>query len=126
LIIYIARVLGATEYGKFTFALSFVSLFVVFFDLGLSNIVTREFSREKEKEKEFSSIISLKILLSLGILFLILITSFFITSDPGIRKVIWILAAFSAIGNFSEIIYAFFRAYQRMEYEAFAVILRHW
>lgn len=123
LIIYVARVLGATEYGKFTFAMAFVSLFVVFSNLGLPQIVTREFSREKEKEKEFFSIFSLKILLGLGTLILILVGSFLITSDPNIRKVIWILAIFSSIGNFSEIIYAFFQARQRMEYESWSRIL---
>ncbi len=123
LIIYVARILGATEYGKFTFALAFISLFVVFSDLGLSSIITREFSREKEKEKEFFSILSLKIVLSLGTLILISIGSFFITSDPNIRKIIWILAGFSLIGNFSESIYAFFRARQRMEYQSWGTVL---
>jgi len=123
LIIYVARIFGATEYGKFTFALSFVSLFVVFFDLGLSNIVTREFSREQEREKELFSILSLKVILSLGTIILIFLISFFITPDPTIRKVIWILAVFSAMGNFSEIIYAFLRARQKMEYEAWSIIL---
>lgn len=123
LIIYVARILGATEYGKFTFALAFISLFVVFSNLGLPRIVTREFSREKGKEKEFFSILSLKILLSFGTLILILIGSFLVSSDPTVRRVIWILAVFSAIGNFSEILYAFFRARQRIEYESWGLIL---
>lgn len=123
LIIYVARILGATEYGKFSFALAFISLFVVFHNLGLFDIVTREFAREKEKEKEFSSILSLKILLGLGALILVLIGSFFITPDSDIRKVIWILAVFSLIGNFSMIIHGFFRARQRMEYESWVTIL---
>ena len=44
LVIYVARILGATEYGKFTFALSFAMLFVALSDLGLSPITVREFS----------------------------------------------------------------------------------
>jgi O-antigen/teichoic acid export membrane protein len=123
LIIYVARILGATEYGKFSFALAFVSLFVIFSDFGLSRITTREFAREKEKEKEFSSIFSLKIFLSLGTLLLILISSFFITPDPIIQKVIWILGIYILISSFSEIVYAFLRARQRMEYESLAKIL---
>jgi len=124
LLIYVARILGATEYGKFTFALAFVSLFAIFSDFGLSSIITREFSREKEKEKEFSPVFSLKILLSIGALILILIGSFFVTPDPVIQKVIWILAIYIIVSGFSEIIYAFLRARQRMEYEAWAKILQ--
>lgn len=124
IIIYAARILGATEYGKFTFALSFVSLFVIFGDLGLSNLTIREFSREKEKEKEYSSILSLKILLSIGALALMFIGSFFVTSDPTIQKIIWILAVFILISAFFSIIYAFLHVRQRMEYEAIAKIFQ--
>lgn len=122
--IYVARILGATEYGKFTFALAFVSLFVIFHEFGLPLIITREFSGEKEREKEFYSVLSLKIVLSMGSLILILIGSFFITSDYVIREVIFILTIFSLISSFLVIIYAFFQARQRMEYQAWATILQ--
>jgi len=118
LFIYVARILGATEYGKFTFALAFVSLFAVFSDFGLSWITTREFSQQREREKEFSSILSLKILLSIGTLILILYGSLFITSDPIIQKVIRILALYVVINNFSGIICAVLRARQKMQYES--------
>lgn len=124
LIIYIIRILGVAEFGKFTFALAFVSIFVMLSDFGLSDITTREFSRDKENEKEYSAIISLKIFLSIGVLILILVGSFFITSDPVIQKVIWILAVFVLISNFFFIIYAFLRARQKMEYEAGVKILQ--
>ena len=124
LIIFVARILGAAEYGKFTFALAFVFLFVIFSDFGLSQIVTREFSRNEEKEREYPAIFSLKILLSLATLILMLIGSFLITPDSAIQKVIWILAIYALINNFSEIIYAFLRARQKMEYEALAKIFQ--
>lgn len=123
LVVYIARILGAAEYGKFTFALAFVSLFLVFSDLGLSTIVNREFAREKEEIKEFYSVLSLKILLSLGALILILIGSFLVTPDETVRKVIWLLAIYVLVNSFYTIIYSFFYARQRMEYEALGEIL---
>jgi len=123
LIIYAARILGVNEYGKFTFALAFIALFVIFQNFGLSGIVTREFAREKESKKEFSSILSLKILLGFLATILILVSSFFVTPDSDVRKVIWILAFFSLISNFSIIIHAFFRARQKMEYQSWGVIL---
>jgi len=124
LIIYVARILGAAEYGKFTFALSFVSLFVVFCDLGLGPIITREFSREKGKKEDFSAILSLKIILSFGALLLMFLSSFFITSNSDIRSIIWILAVFAIIDNFPQIIYALSRARQKMQYESLARIFQ--
>ncbi|MFH1582624.1 MAG: flippase [bacterium] len=122
LLIYVAKILGATEYGKFTFALAFVTLFIIFAQFGLSIITTRELAREKEKEKEFSAILSLKILLSLGTFLLIFIGSFFITSEPVVQKLIWILAICSLAGSFSSIIHAFLQARQKMEYQSLASI----
>jgi len=124
IIIYAARILGATEYGKFAFALSFVSFFVIFGDLGLSGITTREFSGEEEKERDYPSILSLKIILSLGAFFIMFIGSFLVTTDPSIRSIIWVLTLFILISGFFNIIYAFLHSRQRMEYDAAAKIFQ--
>lgn len=125
LLIYAARILGAEEYGKFTFALSFVSLFVIFCSFGLPSIIVREFARDKEKKENFYSIISLQTLLTLVAFILILFSSFFITSDAVIQRIILILALFSLINNFIAVFQAFFEAHQKMEYEAWLIILQY-
>ena len=124
LLIYVARILGATEYGKFTFAFAFVYLFAILADLGIGEVAVREFARDGRKEKEFPSIFSLKILLNLGTLILIFVSSFFITSNPEIRKLIWILAIYLLMDSFNYLICCFFRARQQMQYEAFARIFQ--
>lgn len=123
LLIYVARILGAVEYGKFTFASSFTSLFVVFYSLGLPTIIIREFAREGAKKEDFYSIISLKVLLMLATSVLVLLSSFFITPEVGVQKIILLLALYSLIGGFSTLFYAFFQARQKMEYQAGPEIL---
>jgi len=118
LIIYAARILGAEGYGKFAFALAFVSLLMVFSDFGLSSIVTREFAREKEKREELYSIISLKILLAFGTFILILLSSFFVIQEKDIQRIVLILAFFLLINGLIGIFYSFFHARQKMQYEA--------
>jgi len=118
LLIYAARILGAAGYGKFTFALAFVSLLMIFSDFGLSPIVTREFAREKEKKEEFYSIISLKILLAFATFVLILLSAFFIVPGKDTQMIILILAFFLLINSFISICHSFFHARQKMEYEA--------
>lgn len=119
LFIYVARILGATEYGKFSFALAIISLGSILPGFVSADIVTREFAQEREKEKEFSSIFSLKILLGLVTIFLLMFISFFVSQDIVIRKVIWILSVYWIFNSLMETFYAFFRARQRMEYESF-------
>ena len=118
LVFYISRILGVVEYGKFTFALSFVSILTVFADLGLNSLTVREISREKEKD--FPFILSLKLILSLIVLALIFIGSFFIAPNIEVQKLIWILGLYVLINGFSAIIYSFFRAKEKMQYEFFA------
>ena len=124
LIIFVARVLGATEYGKFTFALAFVSLFVVFADFGISSITTRELAKDSEKEKDYFSLLSLKIFLGTLTAAFIIVSSFFITADLETRKIIWILGFYIITSSFCNIWYAFFRARQQMEYEAWGKVLQ--
>jgi O-antigen/teichoic acid export membrane protein len=118
LLIYAAKILGASQYGEFTFAFSFVSLLVIFHDFGLPTIITREFSGNKKNEGDFASVNSLKIILSIISLIIVCLGSFFITPNPEIRKIIFILALFSITNGFASIFYAFFRAKQRMEYQS--------
>ena len=125
LVVYVARVLGAVEYGKFTFSLNLVTLLVIFADFGLGPIVTREFSKSEEKEKTvFPAVLSLKTILGLLALAIMLGTSFFITSDIVVRRVIWVLSIFILIENFASIFYAVMRAHQKMEYEAISKMLQ--
>jgi len=124
LLIYVARVLGATEYGKFSFALALTGFFILFVDLGIPRITTREFSKEREKERDFHSLFTLEVVLTLAVLGLIILSSFFITSSLDIRKMIWLLAIYSVTHGLGGIIYAFFRARQQMQYEAFSAIFQ--
>lgn len=118
LVIYAARILGVEDYGKFSFALAFIGLFVVFSDIGLSQIVVREFSKSRDSEKEFPAVLAFKTLLAFSTLFVMIVCSFFISIDPIIRKIIWILSVYGVINGFVEVLLSFFRSRQKMEYES--------
>lgn len=126
LVIYAARALGAEGYGKFTFALAFASLLMIFSDLGLSHIVTREFAREKEiprhgsgqAKEDLYSLFSLKIVLAFATFLLILAASFFTVQARDIQAIILLLALFLLANSLIGVFYSFFHARQKMEYEA--------
>lgn len=124
LTIFAARILGPTEFGKFSFALAFVLMLAIFSDLGISSITTRELAKEEEKQKEYPAILSLKIILTIFTLVLMIFCSLLITRDPFTRKIIFILVIYSLIESFGEIIFAALRAFQKMEYEAIFSIFR--
>ena len=47
-IIYTARYLGVTEFGVYSFAMSFTTLFMVLADIGVSQLIIREIARNKK------------------------------------------------------------------------------
>ncbi len=118
LTIYATRILGVEGFGQFSFALAFVSLFVIFSNMGISSMIVREFAHEKEHPEQLYSLISLRIVLVLGTLLLIGISSFFIAQTPDVQMIIFILALFVVINSIIDIFYSFFHARQKMEYEA--------
>ena len=122
LIVYGARILGPNQFGVFSFAFAFSSLFLIFSNFGLSEITTRELAKDKENEKNYPAILSLKISLSILGYLILFFSSFFVSQD--IRKIIWILGIYVLANNFLIIIYAFFRARQKMKYEAGIKILQ--
>ena len=124
LAIYIVRFLGPTEYGKFAFALAFVSLFVSFLDFGISPIATREFAKDKKKEEYFDSLLSLKILLGFGTVALIIISSYFITADSKILDIIRILALFTFLSQLPEFVYSFLTAREKFEHISWLSIVQ--
>lgn len=118
LMISIARILGVGEFGKFQFALALVSLFALFSDMGISDIIPREFSRSPLKERDFPSLLSLKLLFALGTFVGMVALSFLVTQDLAIRHAILVLTLFLIFRNFLSLFFAFFQARQRMHYEA--------
>src|SRR3989338_7170990 len=92
LVVAMTRILGPEEYGKFAFAFAFVSLLAMLSNFGLMGIATRELSQGSQREKEFSSILSLKLLLSAGTLLIMFLFALVITPDDSVRKLIWLLS----------------------------------
>ena len=90
IIIYSARVLGAAEWGLFSYAVSFVALITVFADFGIGPILTREASRTNDPLKR-SQIVSttffLKMaLLAIGVLVVIFLAPSLSANSPAILK----------------------------------------
>lgn len=64
LVIYAARVLGAEEYGIFSYILSIAAFATILSDIGLSALMTRETSRAPElRQQYFNALCAVKVIL---------------------------------------------------------------
>lgn len=117
--IYSARLLGASEYGIFSYALGISSFFTIFSDVGTSVILTREVAKDPQKEKNyFATIFGIKIIL---LLFTAVLLIFVAPRFIKIEKAVYLMpfvALLTMIDGFRDFAGSFFKGKERMELEA--------
>lgn len=123
-LIYAARYLGAENYGILSFALAFTGIFAILADLGLSQYVVREVSRDKSLiDRYITNTISLKIILAI----ITLISAFIIINLLNYHQqtvmVVYFILLYVLITSFSRIFYSIFQIYEKMEYQSIGIFL---
>lgn len=119
LIIYIARFLGDTGFGRYSLAFAFTSLFLVFLDPGVNTVVIRDIAREKKLAgKYIGNILILRAFLSL-ISFSLIVGVINLMGYPDETKLaVYIVGIYTIMTSFSQLTRSVFRAFEKMEYEA--------
>ena len=117
--IWLARYLGPQTYGKWSFALSFVSFFAVFVDFGFTMLIIRELARDKTKSSEYiGNILTMKLILGLAVTALAALAIRLLSRDSMVINLVYFLSLYIVINNFAALFQAIFRANEKMEYEA--------
>jgi O-antigen/teichoic acid export membrane protein len=120
----LARYLGVDTYGLFAFAVSFVGLFGLFFDLGLNSLIVREVARYKEKISfYFGNTFVIEIIVSFIVIFLIYCFAYLLGYPGETLSIVLLCAIFLAFEMFAQLIFSLFTAYERREYEALVIIV---
>ncbi|MEK7195066.1 MAG: flippase [Patescibacteria group bacterium] len=122
IIIYAARILGASEWGIFSYAISLVAFLTIFTDAGISPILVRETAKLREKTEEQSFLLSSSFILksaflTLGILIILLVVPHFNIEDS-VKAILPLAVAILIFDNFREFGFSLIRAREKMELEA--------
>lgn len=115
----IARMAGPESLGKYTFVLSFTTLFGVFVDVGLTPVLVREVAKAPHHAKKYlGNILTLK--LSLGVLVygLAFLVAYLLGHDRFTLQLIAIAGTIMVLDSFTLTLYGVFRALQRLGLEA--------
>lgn len=121
IIIYAARILGAGEWGVFSYAINLVAMLTVFIDLGIGPILIREVSKTNDpiiRSKVLSTSLFIKLaLLSLGVLITLFIAPSFtkIEAAKTLLPIISLILIFDTLREFG---FSLSRALEKMEWEA--------
>ncbi|KPJ55309.1 hypothetical protein AMJ47_00315 [Parcubacteria bacterium DG_72] len=122
LTIFIARILGAQDYGFLAFAISFTGFFIIIKNFCYDEIVIREYNQREEVKKELGSILWFKIFLGISAFSLILIFSF-LAGNQSVQRLIIIFGVVVLLKSIFEFLTSLFKALHKMEYVALVNIL---
>lgn len=124
LLIFIARNLGEVEFGKYSFALSFTGLFVIFADIGINDFIIRKIARNKELINEYfinASII--KLILSLITFCFIMLIIKLMNYPVDTTLAVYIFGIYTILTSFAMMFRSIFIAFEKVEYHATIMII---
>jgi len=114
-----ARYLGPEDLGKYYFAISLTTIFAIFIDLGLANVLTREVAKaDRSPQSWLSMTLGLKLpLAALTWLAVFIVAG---TNAGLVRQLIYLASVSMVADSFSTLFYACFRGFHNLKYESLA------
>lgn len=123
IVIYAARILGAAEFGVFSYAVGLAGLFTIFSDIGIIQVITRELAQKPAERNRYfatASVIKYTLLLLTALAIVFLAPLFSLKTAVKLMPLMALLVFFDGIREFS---LSFFRALERMEVAALVTFL---
>ncbi|MBI5466815.1 MAG: flippase [Candidatus Kerfeldbacteria bacterium] len=123
----VAGLIGPTATGEYLGALSFINVFAIFIDVGLTPAFIRATARDQQQgQPQFTAIITFKLLSSVVVVAALLATVGILEAThhnhPNMLFVRW-AAIGMVIDAMTTTMYGFFRGVQRLEYESVGTVL---
>ncbi len=120
-VIYSARVLGASEWGVFSYAVTLAGFMSLFMDPGINAILTRNTARSSETERRtiFTTTFVLKLILIVFGSFIIVFLAPFFSTLPGAKTLLPVAACILGCLTLRENFSALLRGQQKLEWDAY-------
>ena len=116
---YMAKQLGAEDYGKFTYSISFAVLFSIISNLGIRQYATREIIRNKDKAASIQGrVLFTRFVLTLIMFFAGVLTSLFLGHDWVIFTLVVIALSSKIFFTFTTNNYIIFESHEDLHYNA--------
>ncbi len=130
--IILARFLGPADLGKYYFAISFTSLFAIIIDIGLANVLVREFARfgkkkDGSKNHKITDLVrgtmAIKIFLSI-ISLLAVISIINLMGYPELTKsLVYLSAICMVLDSFTASFFAMIRGFHNLIFESISSVI---
>lgn len=123
LLIYAGRVLGVEDFGKFNFALALGSVFALATDIGLNEFTKRAVARDPGVAgKYLGNVLVWKMLLSVAVFTLIVVTANLLRDDATTRFLAYLLGLSALVRTYKLFAQGLMQAFERYKLYALAQI----
>lgn len=124
LIVYAARLLGAANWGAFSYILSLVALLSVFLDLGIHMVTTRETAKRPELRSQYLATgASMKLAMLVVMAVVVLVIAPHIIRESSLTYLLPLAVLLTGIDSFRDFGASLARAWERMEIEGVSQIV---
>jgi O-antigen/teichoic acid export membrane protein len=123
LAILIARMLGVSNYGQYSFVLALTAMAAIFTDLGYETLLVRDVARYKEKANSYLvNILVIRFFISLGVfIFLVAIVNA-LNFPTEMKYIVYLFSGNILLVSFARVFKCIYIAFERMEYYAYALV----
>ena len=118
-----ARELGPEDLGKFYFAISFATLFAVFMDIGLANVLIREIAKAPAKAGSLlKNVLAIKIPLAIFSWLIIIACAHWFHYSDLVKTLIYISSFAVILDSFTTTFFSAVRGFHNLKYESISSI----
>ncbi|WKZ24435.1 MAG: flippase [Patescibacteria group bacterium] len=119
-----ARELGPADLGQYYFAISITSIFSIFLDIGIGNVITREVAKYQEKARSYvANVLGLKFILGFMTLSVLFVWTQAWEYNELTKHLIYISAASMILDGFTATFYAALRGFHNLFHESIASVV---
>ncbi|HLD28146.1 MAG TPA: flippase [Patescibacteria group bacterium] len=122
--IFVARIIGVENTGRLSFVMSFVTMFGIFLDFGMAQIIIRESARDRNtSQKYLANAIGLKVLGSIIIYGAVVLIINLMGYPTLTIKMVYVAGIVMLLESFTLVFYAVLRGHHNLRYESIGVII---
>ncbi len=122
--IFMARSIGVENMGRFSFALSFTTIFAMVLDAGLTQILIRESARDRDQAQNYLvHVLGIKLIASLFVYGLVILMINVLGYPELTRQLVYIAGAVMIMDSFSLSLYGMLRGQQNLSFESVGVVI---
>jgi len=124
LFVFIARLVAVEDLGKYVFAMSFTSMFGIFIDLGLSQVLIREVAKDITRARDYlNNILSVKAILGV-ITYLAVVVAINLTGKSAeVRHLVYLSGVVMFLDSFYLSFYGIMRGFCNLKFESIGILI---